>query len=78
MLAIAPKLTGMAKKKRPSGKHKTRRVSVQLPEPWLKAAREQAAKGPTPTVWYLVSLIKRDLEQSGRTDIPVAPWEEDS
>lgn len=62
-------------KKPTGGQHKTPRVSVQFPKDWLKVARELARKRPTPTVWWLVELIKREAEAAKMADLPPGPWD---
>lgn len=63
----------MAKKK-VSGKHQTPRKTVQIPQDWLQVAQEIAATGPTPVMWYLIELIRKDAEAKGRKDLPSVPW----
>ncbi len=57
-----------------AGKQAPRRA-VQLPLKWYEVAQQLARKKPTPTVWYLVELIKREAEAAGFTDLPPPPWE---
>ena len=73
-------LPRMAKKKKPGGgkddgaKQSPRRA-VQLPAAWYEVAQQLARKKPTPTVWFLVELIKREAEAAGVTELPPPPWE---
>jgi len=64
----------MAKKK-VSGKHSTPRKPVQLPADWLRLAQEMAAERPTPVMWFLVELIRKEAESQKRADIPPVPWQ---
>lgn len=62
-------------KKKVSGKHSTPRKTVQIPVDWLRVAQEIAAEGPTPVMWYLIDLIRKDAEAKGRKAIPPLPWQ---
>lgn len=65
----------MSKKKPPTGgKHTTPRKPVQFPAEWLAVARRMAATRPTPVVWYMIELIRKDAEAAGVTDLPPTPW----
>jgi len=64
----------MSKNKKVSGKHSTPRKPVQFPEDWLKVARTLAADRPTPVVWLLVELVKREAEAKGVKNLPPLPW----
>ena len=75
MTAVAT-IPRMGKKKRPGGQHKTQRRAVQFPLAWFKVAQELARKEkPSPTIWFLVSLVKEKAEAAGLTDLPPLPWE---
>jgi hypothetical protein len=69
----------MGKKKPQSGSSEERRQTarrmVGLPEKWFEVAQQLARKKPTPTVWYIVELIKREAEAAGIKDLPPPPWE---
>lgn len=62
------------KKKRQSGKHTTPRRTVQLPLDWLAVAQEIAGDRQMPVMWYLIDLLKRDAEATGRPNLPAPPW----
>lgn len=64
----------MANKKKVSGKHQTPRRAVQLPDEWVKVAKELASDRPMPVMWYLVELIQRDAEAKKKADLPPLPW----
>jgi len=66
----------MAKKKTKHGVYKTPRQAVQLPAAWVQVARRLAAKTPTPTTWYLVTLIRDAAIAAGETNLPPLFWEE--
>lgn len=68
----------MAKKKSTSGKNKTPRTPVQVPNDWLQIARLRARDGQKPTLWYLISLIRQDAIQAGIKDLPTPPWDRDN
>ena len=73
--ALGHTMPGMAKKKKPSGgTHKTPRKPVQLPEDWLTVAQEMASERMTPASWFIVELIRREAEASGRKGLPPVPW----
>ena len=74
MLAVAT-IPRMGKKKRTGGLHKTERRAVQFPLAWFKVAQRLAKEKPSPTIWYLVSLVKEKAEAAGLTDLPPLPWE---
>jgi hypothetical protein len=61
--------------KKVSGKHSAPRKAVQLPEEWLKVAKEMASDRPMPVVWLLVELVKAEAERQGRKDLPPTPWD---
>ncbi len=67
-------MIAMSKKKTSSGKHAAPRRAVQFPAAWIEAAEREASTRPTPVMWYIVELIKKDLEARGRKDIPPTPW----
>lgn len=73
----ADTMLGMSQKKpkRASGKHAAPRRAVQFPAAWIEAAEREASTRPTPVMWYIVELIKRDLEAKGRK-LPPPPWPE--
>lgn len=56
------------------GKHQTPRRMVGMPLDWFKLAQELAREKPTPTVWWIIGLIKREAEAAGKP-IPALPWE---
>lgn len=64
-------------KKYPGGKHTTPRKPVQIPETWIKLARQLAAKNEQPMLWYLLKLIGEAADKEG-LDHPAYPWEEES
>jgi DNA-binding FadR family transcriptional regulator len=67
----------MAKKKKPTGgRHTTPRQTMQFPADWLAAIRAEARTEARPALWYLLMLVRKDLEAKGRADIPPMPWEE--
>jgi hypothetical protein len=66
----------MAKKK-DNDRHKKARRMVGLPSSWFVVAQKLARQKPTPTVWYLVELIRRDAEAAGVKDLPPFPWEDE-
>lgn len=72
----ADNMVGMSKKKTTSGKHATPRRAVQFPREWIEAAEQEAALRPAPVMWYLIELIKKDLESKGRKGLPPTPWPE--
>jgi hypothetical protein len=72
----AATLPRMAKRK--SGEHKTPRRPIQFPMDWFEVAQQLAAKRPTPTVWYLVQLVKADAEAQGIKKLPKTPWEKEA
>jgi hypothetical protein len=77
-LPRAGKIARMAKKISGSGgPHKTPRVAVQIPEPWMKVLRRLAAKTKQPSLWYLLALIGGAAEADG-TERPAYPWEEET
>lgn len=63
-----------------SGKHKTPRRNLGMPEDWFLLAQQLARKDkPTPTLWWLIGLIEKEAVAAGVKAIPVRPWErEDS
>lgn len=64
----------MAKKKKVSGKHATPRKPVQMPADWLAVAQDMAADRKTPTVWFLIDLIRQEAEAAGKSPLPPVPW----
>ena len=64
-------------KKTSGGIHKVPRRMVGIPLPWFELAQKMARKKPTPTVWYLVDLIRREADAMGEP-IPPLPWETES
>lgn len=71
-------IPGMGRKKtgNTSGPHKTPRTSVQVPNDWLKVARQRASTKQQPVLWYLLSLIQKDAAEAGVADLPPLPWED--
>jgi hypothetical protein len=63
----------MSKKKQNSGKHSAPRRAVQFPAAWIEAAEQEASTRPAPVMWYIVELIKKDLEAKGKRT-PPTPW----
>ena len=66
---------GRKKSGTPSGPHKTKRTSVQVPDEWLEVARSRARSQKQPTLWFLLSLIEKDAKEAGVKDLPMLPWE---
>lgn len=61
-----------------SGRHKTPRKNLGLPEDWFNLAQRLAREGkPTPTVWWLIELIAEAAIRAGvkESELPVRPWE---
>lgn len=67
-------MTGMAKKK-PSGKHTTKRKPILIPAEWDALAQQLAAEAKMPKMWFVVELIRREAELKGKGDLPPPPWE---
>jgi hypothetical protein len=65
----------MGRKKKTGGEHKTPRRAVQFPADWFLVAQEIAARGPTPVMWYLIDLIRKDAEAKGAKNLPGLPWQ---
>lgn len=71
-----PKFRPMGKKKSDSGKNKTPRKPVQMPTVWLEVARARAREARQPVLWYLISLIEKDVRDSGAPIVlPAMPWD---
>ena len=69
----------MARKKRTGGLHKTERRAVQFPLAWFEVAQQLARmEKPSPTIWYLVALVKEKAEAAGITNLPPLPWESET
>lgn len=61
-----------------SGKHKTPRRNLGLPEDWFLLAQQLARLDkPTPTMWWIVSVIEEKAKAAGIKDLPPRPWERD-
>lgn len=74
-MRVANMVVMSQKKPKPtSGKHAAPRRAVQFPREWIEAAEAEAAGRPMPVMWYLVELIKKDLETKGRKGLPPTPW----
>lgn len=58
-----------------SGEHKKPRQMVGIPKDWYKVAQSIARKRPTPTLWWIIALIKSEAEKEGISDLPPTPWE---
>ena len=76
-MGAAAILPDMGKKKKPTGgPHKTERRTIQFPLAWFQVAQRLAKMDkPSPTVWYLVALVKEKAEAAGLNDLPPLPWE---
>lgn len=60
------------------GKHKTPRRNLGLPEDWFLLAQRLARRDkPTPTMWWIVSLIEEAAKAAGEKELPPRPWERD-
>ena len=71
-----PKFRPMGKKKSDSGKNKAPRKPVQMPTVWLEVARARAREARQPVLWYLISLIEKDVRDSGAPIVlPAMPWD---
>jgi len=62
----------MAKKS--TDRHKVARKVIQMPEDWHQVAESLATEGQTPTLWLLISLIKKEAESRGIKNLPPVPW----
>ncbi len=71
-------IPGMGKKKPTSGKHKTARTNVGMPEQWHAVARRLAAKRQQPVTYLLIALLKAEAERLDLSELPVTPWEEET
>ena len=49
---------------------------TRLPGPWYLIAQQLAKRRPTPVLWYIIELIKKDAEANGAGPLPPAPWEQ--
>lgn len=58
-------------------RHQKARRMVGLPLQWFEVAQKLARQKspPSPTVWWLCDLIRREAEAAGMTDLPPPPWE---
>jgi hypothetical protein len=60
-----------------SGKHKTPRVALQVPEDWCDVLEELAAAQRMPRVWLLIDMIRAAAVAAGKdaATLPPMPWE---
>jgi hypothetical protein len=62
------------KKKRTSGQHVAKRRPIQFPVEWIEVAQELAGRRPSPVMWLMVELLKKEAEAQGIKDLPPEPW----
>ncbi len=58
-----------------NSRHKTERVSMQIPLEWVKVLRRIAAQTQRPLTWIVLGLIKKEATSLGLDELPLLPWE---
>ena len=70
-------MLAMSKKKQPD-RHKKPRKSLQLPADWYAFAELLAGDSKMPVTWYVIDLLHKAAEGSGRAGMPPLPWKSSS